>query len=244
MSATLIRTCPLCGLRFDNLPILELHIREDHRRRGAGPATTAIRPVGPAGQAGDGYRPGLRPAARGRSALTPRDGGAGPPMWGMPGKRRRGIGYRLPWQRVTRSFSGSPARDESAAARGAGPATGAEPADGHGDLPGGAGQPGRRAGRARPAARPGRPAAVGGRPRARGRTGLRGRDRLGRLGPLVQRATARRFAPVPGTGRVEVHRHRHARRSVLPYQGHEHEPVLRDDRPDHGPALGGGHGGG
>ena len=31
MSATLIRTCPLCGLRFDNLPILELHIREDHR---------------------------------------------------------------------------------------------------------------------------------------------------------------------------------------------------------------------
>jgi hypothetical protein len=33
MSATLIRTCPLCGLRFDNLPILELHIREDHRRR-------------------------------------------------------------------------------------------------------------------------------------------------------------------------------------------------------------------
>jgi hypothetical protein len=34
MSATLIRTCPLCGLRFDNLPILELHIREDHRRRG------------------------------------------------------------------------------------------------------------------------------------------------------------------------------------------------------------------
>jgi hypothetical protein len=46
MSATLIRTCPLCGLRFDNLPILELHIREDHRRRGAGPhRTTAIRPV-------------------------------------------------------------------------------------------------------------------------------------------------------------------------------------------------------
>jgi hypothetical protein len=33
MPATLIRTCPLCGLRFDNTPILELHIREDHRRR-------------------------------------------------------------------------------------------------------------------------------------------------------------------------------------------------------------------
>ncbi len=37
MSATLIRTCPLCGLRFDNLPILELHIREDHRRRARRP---------------------------------------------------------------------------------------------------------------------------------------------------------------------------------------------------------------
>jgi hypothetical protein len=33
MPATLIRTCPLCGLRFTNTPLLELHIREDHRRR-------------------------------------------------------------------------------------------------------------------------------------------------------------------------------------------------------------------
>ena len=46
MSATLIRTCPLCGLRFDNLPILELHIREDHRRRRRRPRrTTATPPV-------------------------------------------------------------------------------------------------------------------------------------------------------------------------------------------------------
>ena len=57
MSATLIRTCPLCGLRFDNLPILELHIREDHRRRGRRPAPDDGDPAGaggPAGQAGDG----------------------------------------------------------------------------------------------------------------------------------------------------------------------------------------------
>jgi hypothetical protein len=63
MSATLIRTCPLCGLRFDNLPILELHIREDHRgrtrqpapedagregqRRIGGPGTMAARLAGP-----------------------------------------------------------------------------------------------------------------------------------------------------------------------------------------------------
>ena len=53
MPATLIRTCPLCGLRFSNTPLLELHIREDHRRRrrpapdgGSSPGTG-----GPAGQA-------------------------------------------------------------------------------------------------------------------------------------------------------------------------------------------------
>jgi len=33
MPATVVRTCPLCGLRFSNLPFLELHIREDHPRR-------------------------------------------------------------------------------------------------------------------------------------------------------------------------------------------------------------------
>jgi hypothetical protein len=33
MPATPIRTCPLCGLRFANSPLLELHIREDHPRR-------------------------------------------------------------------------------------------------------------------------------------------------------------------------------------------------------------------
>ena len=51
MAATLIRTCPLCGLRFDNLPILELHIREDHRQRERRPAPND---GDPADQAGDG----------------------------------------------------------------------------------------------------------------------------------------------------------------------------------------------
>jgi hypothetical protein len=57
MSATLIRTCPLCGLRFDNLPILELHIREDHPQRGRRPKPDDGDPAGaggPVGQAGDG----------------------------------------------------------------------------------------------------------------------------------------------------------------------------------------------
>jgi hypothetical protein len=54
MSATLIRTCPLCGLRFDNLPILELHIREDHRGRKRQPTPEDGDPAatdGPAGKA-------------------------------------------------------------------------------------------------------------------------------------------------------------------------------------------------
>jgi hypothetical protein len=57
MSATLIRTCPLCGLRFDNLPILELHIREDHRRRERQAAPDdgdADGPAAPGGRAGGG----------------------------------------------------------------------------------------------------------------------------------------------------------------------------------------------
>jgi hypothetical protein len=33
MPATLIANCPLCGLRFTNRSILELHVREDHVNR-------------------------------------------------------------------------------------------------------------------------------------------------------------------------------------------------------------------
>lgn len=33
MTSTLTPACPLCGLRYENMPLLELHIREDHRRQ-------------------------------------------------------------------------------------------------------------------------------------------------------------------------------------------------------------------
>ena len=33
MPTMLIATCPLCGLRYASRPMLELHIREDHRPR-------------------------------------------------------------------------------------------------------------------------------------------------------------------------------------------------------------------
>ncbi len=31
MTVTLNPSCPLCGLRFANRPLLDLHLREDHR---------------------------------------------------------------------------------------------------------------------------------------------------------------------------------------------------------------------
>jgi hypothetical protein len=34
MTSTLTPTCSFCGLGFGNRPMLDLHIREDHRRRG------------------------------------------------------------------------------------------------------------------------------------------------------------------------------------------------------------------
>jgi hypothetical protein len=33
MTSTLTPACPLCGLRYQSSPLLELHIREDHRQR-------------------------------------------------------------------------------------------------------------------------------------------------------------------------------------------------------------------
>ena len=46
MTSTLNPACPLCGLRYQSKPLLEVHIREDHRqqhrqqpgRRGSGSA--------------------------------------------------------------------------------------------------------------------------------------------------------------------------------------------------------------
>ena len=50
MTSTLIPACPLCGLRFESQPLLELHIRDDHRPRrpaqpgGRDPGDTATSP--------------------------------------------------------------------------------------------------------------------------------------------------------------------------------------------------------
>jgi hypothetical protein len=45
MTAILNPTCPLCGLRFDSRPLLDLHAREDHRpRTGHAPGGTQVPP--------------------------------------------------------------------------------------------------------------------------------------------------------------------------------------------------------
>ena len=66
----LTTTCPLCGLRFPGRPLLDLHLREDHRER-------ARRPAGPA----PGGAPG--PGTPGGGANTGTPGGAADP--GTPG---------------------------------------------------------------------------------------------------------------------------------------------------------------
>jgi len=59
MTSTLTPTCAFCGLRFDSRPLLELHVREDHRhldppaeaaQGGPGARASGPRPSGPAGQ--------------------------------------------------------------------------------------------------------------------------------------------------------------------------------------------------
>lgn len=61
MTSTLTPTCPLCGLRYASKPLLELHIREDHRpqpgRLDAG-GTRASPPAGsPSRRSGPASRP-------------------------------------------------------------------------------------------------------------------------------------------------------------------------------------------
>jgi hypothetical protein len=53
MSST-TTTCPLCGLRFPGRPLLDLHIRDDHRERDHRPAEPAHGGSAGAGAPGDG----------------------------------------------------------------------------------------------------------------------------------------------------------------------------------------------
>jgi len=64
MTSTMTVACPLCGLRFAARPLLELHVREDHRpSRRPDPAST---PAAARSEvtAARGRRPGRRTALR------------------------------------------------------------------------------------------------------------------------------------------------------------------------------------
>jgi hypothetical protein len=81
MTSTLTPTCSVCGLRFENRPILELHVREDHRKRGS-PADPG--PGNPTGSAASRLR--HHSPANGRSDSPAASGTKAEP--GTPGHRR------------------------------------------------------------------------------------------------------------------------------------------------------------
>ena len=75
MLSTLNPACPLCGLRFENKPLLDLHIREDHRQRvfrestraPASGAESQPDPADPAATPSWTSKKAARPAGRGRA---------------------------------------------------------------------------------------------------------------------------------------------------------------------------------
>ena len=83
MTSTLTPACPLCGLRYASKPLLELHIREDHRRRRrAQPAPPDV--------AGTQASPPPRPAASPsrRTAPASRPSRTAKEVTAMPATRR------------------------------------------------------------------------------------------------------------------------------------------------------------
>jgi hypothetical protein len=101
MTATLHPACPLCGLRFGSRPLLDLHIREDHRQRDPGGIQI---PMPRSGSASDSYDPASTPvrATKEVTAMT----AAHPPRPGSvtPGPRRVLHALRYANDELTRAF--------------------------------------------------------------------------------------------------------------------------------------------
>jgi hypothetical protein len=76
-------TCPLCGLRFTNRALVELHLRDDHQRRR--PEDGRPQPA----QAGLPGRPALSSARHSEAA-----------RFSASASHKRGIGYRVTDQRA------------------------------------------------------------------------------------------------------------------------------------------------
>ena len=72
MTSTLTPACPLCGLRYASKPLLELHIREDHRpRRRAQPGRPGAGGTGVASPAAG--RPSRRSGLASRPSRTAKE---------------------------------------------------------------------------------------------------------------------------------------------------------------------------
>jgi|AmaraimetFIIA100_FD_contig_51_5371069_length_856_multi_4_in_0_out_0_1 hypothetical protein len=72
MTSTLNTACPLCGLRYASKPLLELHIREDHRpRRRARPGRPGADGTGVSSPAAD--RPFGRSSVASRPSRTAKE---------------------------------------------------------------------------------------------------------------------------------------------------------------------------
>jgi hypothetical protein len=101
MTATLHPACPLCGLRFGSRPLLDLHIREDHRQRDPGGARI---PMPRSGSASDLPAPASTPlrATKEVTAMT----AARPSRPGSitPGPRRVVHALRYVNGELTRAF--------------------------------------------------------------------------------------------------------------------------------------------
>jgi len=96
MTNTLTPTCSVCGLRFENRPLLELHVREDHPQRGPTAEPGQGNPAGtPAPQPyprhpanGHGRRPASSRTKAGTIMTGPRRPRRPRSGWAMTGLRR------------------------------------------------------------------------------------------------------------------------------------------------------------
>lgn len=102
MTSTLTPTCSFCGLRFENRPLLELHLREDHPQRGPTPEPGQGNPIGahasqphlrsPA--SGHGRRPASSRTRAGTAITGPRRPRRPRIGWAMTGLRRIAGAFR------------------------------------------------------------------------------------------------------------------------------------------------------
>jgi hypothetical protein len=101
MTATLHPACPLCGLRFGSRPLLDLHIRADHRQRD--PGDTRI-PMPRPGTASDLPAPAAAPVRATKEVTAPTAARRPRPGSITPGPRRVLHALRYANDELTRAF--------------------------------------------------------------------------------------------------------------------------------------------